>query len=64
MNNFINENTNTVHEVGEVVLIGTEEWTISEIVNGTYILYHEGVSGTSHTLELTKEELNEKIVEI
>lgn len=66
MNEFSGDNISRErdHEVGEVLLIGTEEWTIGEIIDGKYILYHEGISGTSHTMELTREELNSRIVEI
>lgn len=65
MNKVNQEQTGTAldHEVGEVLLIGSEEWTIGEINDDIYTLYHEGVSGTSHTLELTREELDKKIAE-
>lgn len=63
MNNFNSDKLNE-HEVGEVILIGTEEWTISEKRDGKYILYHEGISGTSHTKEMTPEELSSQIVDL
>jgi len=64
--NYVSQNKPTQigkHEIDELILIENVEWRVSEIIDGKYTLYREGVGGSSHTLELAQEELDKKIAE-
>ena len=51
------------YEVGESVFIKNKEWVITEILTGCIILQRDSVDGTSQTIDVSKNELQELVKE-
>ncbi len=51
------------YEVGESVFIENKEWVIAEILTEYIILQRDSVDGTSQTIDVSKNELQELVKE-
>ena len=52
------------YEVGESVFIKNKEWVIAEILTECIILQRDSVDGTSQTIDVSKNELQELVKEV
>ena len=51
------------YEVGESVFIENKEWVIAELRTGCIILQRDSVDGTSQTIDVSKNKLQELVKE-